>query len=250
MCRMLAFAAQTPCHLDDVLDGGFRSFAELSKIHKDGWGTAEVGGPGAIRSRKAPTTAFGDPAFWEATRAIESRSALVHLRWGTGTELAPRNTHPFVVDGTAFVHNGLVRNTKPLEALIPQGLMAERRGETDSEVYFLALLSLWRESGDLTRATETVVGIIRDECGFSGINFLMLTSDHLYAFMGFDPSAEIVKEDADYYELHLLERKEGLVVASSGWAADEWRALENGDLVSVDLAGPRFEIHHIAGLPA
>jgi len=247
MCRMLAFASQHERTLDDALAGEFRSFALLSKAHKDGWGTAEISPRGTVEIHKAPKIAFDDPDFWSSTEGIQSRAAFVHLRWATGTALDARNTHPFLLDGMAFCHNGLVKDTGPLERRIPADLLEQRRGESDSEVYFLALLSAWRRSGDLREAVGAVTRIIREECGFSGINFLLLTQSHLHVFEGFDPSAEILEDDPHYYELHLKADEGTIAVASSGWAADAWPPLQNGDLVSVNLQDLRFETHSIAG---
>ncbi len=51
------------------------------------------------------------------------------------------NTHPFTYNRMAFAHNGAVVPNQKLEEFIAPHLQCEIAGMTDSERYFLALLS-------------------------------------------------------------------------------------------------------------
>ena len=51
------------------------------------------------------------------------------------------NTHPFTYEGITFIHNGSITPPTALDAVIDKKYLERVKGNTDSERYFLYLLT-------------------------------------------------------------------------------------------------------------
>jgi predicted glutamine amidotransferase len=151
---------------------------------------------------------------------------MAHLRWATlGLGIGPDNTHPFTDGRVAFAHNGSVRPPSSLDALVSPGLRGLRRGDTDSERYFLAVLSRLAEGAAPVEALARTVADVATAGAASSLNGLLLTPDALYAVAWSDPAAAAREGHApDYYDLGLRRTADAVLVSSSGWGRD-WRQL-------------------------
>ncbi|GAA4560901.1 class II glutamine amidotransferase [Planotetraspora kaengkrachanensis] len=232
MCRLLGYVTRTPTTLAQLLgEAELHEFTELSCKHGDGWGFAWATADG-VEVRKSPDAARESQAFARHAHEHTTDLGLVHLRWATlGLSVVQENTHPFT-DGTiAFAHNGSIRPPSSLDALIPADLQARRLGTTDSERYFLATLA-GAEDADPAEALADTVDRIAYSLQFSGLNALIATPEQLIAVCRYDPVAQAMEDEPDYYQLRYRVTREGVVISSSGWGAG-WRSLENGELLTV-----------------
>src|SRR5688572_21485492 len=143
VCRLLGWATRTPVTLHGLLgDEDLLGFTELSVKHGDGWGVARATGSGA-KVHKRPDTARDSRSFALWARTHASDLGIAHLRWATmGLSIGIENTHPFTDGRVAFAHNGSVLSPASLDRLAAPTVARLRRGTTDSERYFLAVLSL------------------------------------------------------------------------------------------------------------
>jgi predicted glutamine amidotransferase len=233
MCRLLGWATRVPTSLLGLLgEADLYDFTELSCKHGDGWGLARPGGPG-VEVHKQPDAARMSDDFARWSRADASDLGLVHLRWATlGLDVRTENTHPFTDGRMAFAHNGSILPPASVDRLLSAGAQARRRGDTDSERYFLAVLSRLEDGVTPAQAlTETVAEIAATET-FTSLNCLLLTPGALYAVSRFDPAAPLEDEDADYFSLRYRVTPDAVVVASTGWGRD-WQELANGELMVV-----------------
>jgi predicted glutamine amidotransferase len=257
MCRLLGWVSRTGLTVRDVLGAeSFAVFAELSRIHADGWGLSYVDGDGLGRRRSA-TCAATDPRFFAAGAGIETPAAIVHLRWASpGLPVVPENTHPFARGRTAFAHNGRILPFDRLPGLLPAGWSDRLEGTTDSEHYYLAVLAeAERAGGELPAALATVAGRIAAGYTASSLNAMLLTAEKLYVVDCHDPDLrpilgqgrpatvdgeiEAVEEEALYFGLRYRRTDDSVVVASSGFAQPEgggWRSIENNSIFVVDRA--------------
>ena len=233
MCRLLGWVTRTPTSLhrllghEDLVD-----FTELSGLHGDGWGLAR-GVAGGMEVRKRPNTArmSDDFALW--SRATRSDLGLVHLRRATlGLPVRAENTHPFTDGRLAFAHNGSISPPPALDVLLTPAASALRRGDTDSERYFLAVLSQLERGAGPADALREAVAQIAATASFTSLNCLLLTPDELYAVCFFDPDGHGGGEAPDYYHLGFRATDDAVVVASSGWGRG-WQELANGELMVV-----------------
>jgi predicted glutamine amidotransferase len=232
MCRLLGHVTRTPTALAGLLgeDDLFR-FTDLSCKHGDGWGFASATDTG-VKVVKVPDAARTSDAFGRQAHTSATDLGLVHLRRATlGLSVVPENTHPFT-DGTiAFAHNGSVAPPSALDALIPDELRPLRRGDTDSERYFLATLAQARRTNPVEGLAATVARI-SESYEFSSLNAMIATPDELIAVCRYDPVAQEKEDEPDYYHLRFRTTPDAVVVSSTGWGSG-WTPLENGEILVV-----------------
>jgi predicted glutamine amidotransferase len=231
VCRLLGWATRTPTSLhrllghDDLVD-----FTELSGLHGDGWGLARAVA-GGVEVRKRPDTARASDDFALWSRATRSDLGLVHLRRATlNLSVRAENTHPFTDGRLAFAHNGSISPPPALDTLLSPTAQALRAGDTDSERYFLAVLSRLEDGATPAEALRGAVAGIAATAAFTSLNCLLLTPDELYALCFFAPDGHQADEAPDYYHLGYRATEDAVVVASSGWGRG-WQGLANGELL-------------------
>ena len=232
MCRLLGFVSHPPTTLRRLLGDDLDPFTELSVKHGDGWGVATPDGDG-VAVRKSTVAARRSPEFDELARGLVTDAALVHLRWATlGLPTTWDNAHPFTDGRIALAHNGSIAPPADLDDLIAPDLRQLRRGDTDSERYFLVLLTQLREHPDTADALAATVAQVR-EVGHSSLNALVLTPDALHAVCSYTEQGEAEADEDGYYRMRYSVRDTGVVVSSSGWG-------ENGtDLVNDTMLSVR-----------
>ncbi len=233
MCRLLGWATRRPTTLLDLVGAeDLGTFTELSAKHADGWGVARATDTG-VKVHKRADAARGSRAFARWARGYPSDLGMAHLRWATmGLSVGIENTHPFTDGRFAFAHNGSVLSPASLDGLVGPDVARLRRGTTDSERYFLALLTRLREGAAPRDALRDTVDVIAGTSSFTSLNCLLLTPEELIAVSHYDPSTNLEDEDPEYYRLRYRVTDDAVVVSSSGWGRG-WQDLANGDLLTV-----------------
>jgi predicted glutamine amidotransferase len=234
VCRLLGWASRPARPLAGLLGAeDLHAFTELSCTHGDGWGAARSTGTG-VQVVRDPDAARTSAAFADWASGTPSDLGMVHLRWATlGLAVRPENTHPFTDGTVAFAHNGSIRPPAALDPLVGDGVRALRAGDTDSERYFLAVLSRLREGATPAGALAATVTAIAASTDFSSLNALLLTPDQLVAVCRPGPEADQHAEGPDYFALRYRAGDDAVVVSSSGWGRD-WHELADGELLTVD----------------
>ena len=233
MCRLLGWVTREPTTLRDLVgDEDLLAFTELSAKHGDGWGVARATESG-VKVHKRPDTARGSRSFGAWARTHASDLGLAHLRWATmGLSVGIENTHPFTDGRIAFAHNGSVLSPASLDRLVAPQVARLRRGTTDSERYFLAVLTRMADGATPQEALRDTVDEIARTSSFTSLNCLLMTPDELVAMCRYDPAGPLEDEDPEYYRLRYRVTDDAVVVCSSGWGRD-WQELANGALLTV-----------------
>ena len=244
MCRLLGFAAAERLGAQAAIgETALEEFVELSSLHRDGWGFASS--PGARRTRRVSIhreRALDDPRV-AALRADRARAGISHLRWASlGLPVREENSHPFVASPNgpvAFAHNGSVRDHVEIEPLLGEQQRALRRGDTDSELYFLLFLRSLARVADVGDALRATVEAIRDFAPVASLNAVLLTREELFVVHSHTgmpvptadleescgSSAEIPPAHLDrYFDLSWTERP-GVVAAAHSGLSGEWETL-------------------------
>jgi predicted glutamine amidotransferase len=144
----------------------------------------------------------------------------------------PENTHPFTDGTVAFAHNGSIVPPAGLDDLIAPELAGRREGDTDSERFFLALLSRMEGRDPGEALTRTVEDVVASGVGVRSLNCMLLTPSTLYAVCCYNALSD---EDPDYYPLLYRRDRDTVVVASTGWTDSAgWSVLDNGQMLSID----------------
>jgi predicted glutamine amidotransferase len=235
MCRLLALASKSPTTLMDVLGDELASFVGLSREHRDGWGMAWRDGVDELNVAKDVGPAHASDLLEKLARTADSDLALLHLRLATpGLSVVLENTHPFTAESAAFAHNGAIRPFAELEELLTAEDRCRLRGTTDSERYFLAFLAALEQAGSIQQALPRLLERIAGRYQYSSLNFILLTSQRLYAACAFNPDDERLREEPDYYTIRYRVTGDTVVVGSSGWAGGGWEPLANHQVLTVE----------------
>jgi predicted glutamine amidotransferase len=251
MCRLLGWASSRPTSLLDLLgEEELDEFTELSCKHADGWGLARSTRRG-VEVRKAPDAARSSAEFAQRARYGSADLGMAHLRWATlGLDVRAENTHPFGTRRVAFAHNGSIKPPESLDPMLTRRARRKRSGDTDSERFFLAVLSRMQEGATPGDALAGTVAQIAATRSFTSLNCLLLTRDALYAVSRVNTEASLeFDEGPDYYDLRYRVTDDAVVVASSGWGRD-WAELANGELLVVQRGSLEMSVTPIEELAA
>ena len=252
MCRLFAYVAPQASTVDRELGmRGLDSFISLAQVHGDGWGWAgvtEIGDGPSVH--KSVESAAKDPGFGTAL-SVASRAAMVHLRWATaGMDIEEENTHPFLVDGISFEHNGSLKPVERVQEMLSPDSLANMQGGTDSEMYFAFVREKLATGLDVPAATLAAASELRQAFPVSSLNAILLTSDYLIVVhanalstLAEEDVTEIMQFDLpdehadDYFALRWLRKPDGtILIGSTGVAGPDWAPLPAESVTTIDLA--------------
>jgi predicted glutamine amidotransferase len=249
MCRLLAYCSRIDASVEDLIGArGLSDFTGLCALHGDGWGMGWYEGNEPV-IRKSPSRADSDPWFDKLAHAPLGDLGLVHLRWATpGLEVSQRNCHPFRYGRHVLAHNGAIHPQDRLGEMLPPEWERQLGGTTDSERYFLLIMSRLAANGeDMVAAIASAAADIEDRFEPNSLNAILLAPDKLYAVSWYHrskvPAAKLRLAGYDepdaiaaYFDLAYQTSSEAVVVASSGWPQPGWTALHNRHVLVVDRA--------------
>jgi predicted glutamine amidotransferase len=251
---MLGYCARDRASLAEVIgERGLRDFTKLSEFHGDGWGMAAYDGQQG-QVQKSPQRAADAADYGELAHRRLGDLGLVHLRRATpGLPVEARNTHPFRHGGIMMAHNGAIHPQDRLGDLVPGTWKHRLIGTTDSEHYFLNVMSRLEAHsagpagslghGDLIAALDDAVADIDRKFTANSLNAIFVTPDALYALCWYHPDrippAAVVQQGYSgpserYFDLAYLETEGSVVVASTGWPQDGWDWVPNGHVLVID----------------
>ena len=238
MCRLLGYTAPNATTFTEVVGANFDEFINLSTDHCDGWGIATTQNKKASLYKEI-VAANKSAHLKEELVTHKSNAALLHLRWATeGMAVNENNTHPFTYEDITFIHNGSISPFNCLDPLIDKKYLELAKGNTDSERYFLYLLTQIEKHG-FSEGVKAGLSYIKANCAFSSINMMIINETTFMAACVYnqDKIPQKFKDDTDYYHLKYTKRNGQVVVASSGWNQDGWEKIPNGSVLVVDRVG-------------
>ena len=231
MCRLFGMSAGSePLRATFWLLDAPDSLAAQSHREPDGTGLGWFDGEGTPQLAKQPIAAYGDADFAREAKAIASRTFVAHVRFASTGALELRNTHPFELDGRLFAHNGVIEGLPALEARLG-GALEMVKGDTDSERFF-ALIT--REAaaaeGDISAGIEAACRWVASELPLLAINFVLTTSDSLWAL-----------RYPETHPLYLLEREPGEPLEHSSTLGSRVHSPEGANRPLAVIASERMD---------
>jgi len=254
MCRLLGYCSGDEASLEDLIGAdGLREFTGLCALHGDGWGMAWYEGTEPI-VRKSPIRADSAPEYDKLAHEPLADLGLVHLRWATpGLGVNERNSHPFRYGQYVFAHNGAIHPQDRLPEMLPEQWERQLAGTTDSERYFLLIMSrLASRGGDMVAAIADAAADIGTRFEPNSLNAILLSPDKLYAISWHHrdrvPEAKLRASGYDqpdieaYFDLAYRATDSSVVVASSNWPQPGWTPLENRHVLVTDRRTLRTQV--------
>lgn len=248
---MLGYCARDRASLAEVIgERGLLDFTKLSAFHGDGWGMAWYDGQQG-QVEKSPQRAADAADYDELAHRRLGDLGLVHLRRATpGLPVEARNSHPFRHGAIMKAHNGAIHPQERLGDLLTGAWKHRLIGTTDSEHYFLNVMSRLEGGpagslghGDLITALDDAVADIDRAFTANSLNAIFVTPDALYALCWYHPdripSAAVAQQGYTgpperYFDLAYLETDGSVVVASTGWPQDGWSWVPNRHVLVID----------------
>lgn len=204
MCRLLGYAtAGFNLSLNAILgEANTDDFRDLSEIHNDGWGVAQLADPGErpyVRDGGAPTPETGTRIYKSTIAARHddtfpiladegSRGALWHLRLASSNlPLIMENQHPFYANGLSFIHNGDISDDQGRNIIanrsypVDRSILLSTGGRSDSAIFFAVILEYIGFGFPLDEAVAQAVRELRRSYPKSSYNCMIQSEDQLVA---------------------------------------------------------------------
>ncbi len=156
MCRFIAYQGES-IYLDEwvclpghsLVRQALHAEEAKSVTNGDGFGVGWYGERPEPAVYREVMPAWSDENLMALCRTVRSGLFFAHVRAATGTAVSRHNCHPFQHGQWLFMHNGQIGGyaqlRRVLEAQLPDGLYAARKGSTDSELLFLLALARMAE---------------------------------------------------------------------------------------------------------
>ena len=270
MCRLLGYAtAGFNLSLNAVLgQGNVEDFRELSEIHNDGWGVAQLADPASapyVRDGGAPTPETGTKIYkstiaaradstFDALASEPARGAIWHLRLASSNlPLIMENQHPFYANGLSFIHNGDISDANG------RNIVTNR----SSAIFFAVILEYVGFGFPLDEAVAQAVRELRQAYPKSSYNCMIQSEDQLIALCAAGrekTSPRIVEiydeygrgeQAADYRVMRYRALNDengdpaGVVVSSSGYEQEGWDVLENDQMIIASNRNGTYRLRSI-----
>lgn len=214
MCRMIGYSfKEKKVKNVDFLFEHLKTMSKngLKSPHNHGWGIATKISKKEVFFHKSITPVFNENNynFKGYMGIMHSRKASDHL----GKNIF--QLHPYLIDDTFFCHNGTIRSIDPKNIF-----------GTDSFEYFSYIYPL-ENIEDL----KEKINNFSEKNEYSGINFLMMKDDYLYALCKY-------KENKEYFTLWYKEEEKGVIVTSekidetfSPFENNQLFIIKNGEII-------------------
>jgi predicted glutamine amidotransferase len=225
------------------------SLAAQSHRNPDGAGVGTFGPGGRPEVSKQPIAAWEDAQFATAAQDLRGTTFVAHVRYASTGARTMANTHPFLLDGRLFAHNGVVQGLGDLDQRLADlgtaGLVA---GDTDSErVFALITAETRRHGGDVAAGLTAAIGWISAHLPVYALNLVLITATDLWAlrypathelYVLDRPSGHGEALDAASPRIHAkspqLAHQPSVIIASERMDDDPgWRLLGPGELLHV-----------------
>lgn len=173
MCRLAAYTGPSipmqkivsaPVH--SLLQQSLAAREAALTVNGDGFGLCWYGDDKVPGQYRDIMPAWSDPNLANFCRMVSSDLFLAHIRASTHGETARANCHPFVFNNWSYMHNGQIPHIQRLRRELENELQDEhyhaRCGTTDSELFFLLLLSMGFEQNPQSAWEKAFERISRD----------------------------------------------------------------------------------------
>jgi glutamine amidotransferase len=250
MCRLTAYSGPA-IPLENIIVKPGHSLLVQSQdaneaklaVNGDGFGIAWYGNQPEPGLYKDVFPAWSDSNLPSICRMVSSSLFLAHVRASTVGAVSRENCHPFTHARWSFMHNGVIGDFKTIrrkmENLLADEYYATRHGGTDSELFFLLMLTNGLDQNPQTALAKTI-GQINELVIATDLNKhpvrLTCVFSNGHTTWGFRHASD--DKSPSLYLSRCLDHG-GRALASEPLHGDDehWREVEPGQLVSMTRTG-------------
>ena len=226
MCRLFGMISCNPQKIEGWIYEAENSIIKQSRINPDGWGIGYTYHDRML-IEKDINPAYKDKKFKSFFKELQLNIVILNIRKASVGSISLENTQPFKEGKWVFTHNGTITAHTKIEPLID---MNNVKGETDSEKYFYLLLKYIKEKDDVVQGVDETVDKIFELGDYTSLNFLATNGEKMYALCEH-------KNNGRYYVLRYLNKSDFVIIASEPLTKDDWKPLQNHELMVVDKYG-------------
>ncbi len=202
MCRFLAVISTGQFDVEPYL----RELENQAKNgkknpHGDGWGLWMKSSAGYVHYRETK------PIWERDTKFGKAQILLSHARkkGEKGARISIVNTHPFVKNNSAFMHNGII--------YMKEEKTRNVQGETDSEMFFHLLIE---------KGIRDAVRYVDGKYMFTSLNSVFFHDAKMYVI-------KYVRDNEDYHSVYLRRESNKLIISTEGIG----KPLPNGTVAEI-----------------
>jgi predicted glutamine amidotransferase len=247
----LAIQSAEPVTVEKALGANqAEEFAALSEFHSDGWGAAwfdEAEIHGHISTKKADR----DPDYVLHASKTAATEQILHLRWASkGMRNMPSNSHPFIRNGFAFIHNGEIAATDILDEMLNDDARKNLKGSTDSERIFAYILQCRKTEHSTEKGLAKAIGSLSERFSGHSLNSMLLHDGRIYTVnvhkdAPFDLTDYPEKQGnlpwghdrEHYHDLCIRKTDHCLMIVSTGMRSGAWKTLPEGRIYVAERVG-------------
>ena len=250
MCRLVAYLGiEIP--LENIVVKPKHSLLEQSQdaqeaklaVNGDGFGLAWYDAGGQMGIYKDVLPAWSDANLASICKMVRSGRFIAHVRASTSGATSRENCHPFGYENWSFAHNGGIGNfdliRRKVEGLLSDAHYAARRGNTDSELFFLLMLTngLAQDvAGAVEKTTQQMDALLRENQAYSApirLTAVFSDGDNIYGFR----HASDDKNPSLYLSECLDHGGRALASEPLHGSGEKWTCVAPGQLVQLSESG-------------
>lgn len=238
MCRLFGIIAEHDiCPYFYLSEGVELPFRYLGKDNPHGCGIGfYIDGKSDV-SYKWREPAHQNESYVEASRNINSKIVISHVRFASTGKKSVENSHPFAYKNWIFAHNGTVACYKKIINNLEPEYLKNIKGSTDSEVYFHWIIQNIHKKNNIYEGIKSAVQYIKENSKFStGLNFILSDGKTLYGYRDF--IKDISLNHFSLFYLDLTQSKQngvlGIICSEKITNDSNWKLLERGNLIIIE----------------
>ena len=192
---------------------------------------------------------WNDPNLNSFAKNIKTNLLIGNVRSATLlTNIGYQNTHPFIFENLLFSHNGFIENFEPvvkgkLLGLLDNNLLSAIKGNTDSELIFFIIISIYKKERNLLKAIKKTLKILSELCKAAMLNFIIAefkdTKCKLYA----TKTAIKLSPPSLYYQVN---KNKSIFISSEKLDKKKWVSVKNNSLI--ECSKNKFKIMDISNI--
>lgn len=190
MCRLLGVMCNNPERLGCFLYSKKDTYMPDPEGYYDGYGMGYYNDFRALIFKKPLNRVKIEKTCYDIARDVKSETLIVHIRKAETGPFKIENTHPFRFRNFVFAHIGSIYNFSKIDTKmyfkLPDFLMRNIQGDTDSELFFhLILAELYHSQNldttdlkgeEIAKAITRAIRVVEDIAGSEDLNKSSFTS--------------------------------------------------------------------------